>query len=290
MPGIIVFNGTANYITRLVGVSPASESEETHSEEEILMILTRAEETGTIDIDEVEMIESVFELGDTVAREVMVPRPDVETVPASMALDDLQSVVATGTYTRYLVLDDDGEQPLGFVHAKDVLRAIESDRGAGEQPTAADLARDVLVVPESRRIDGILAEFQTRGGQMAVVIDEWGVFEGIVTIEDILEEIVGDIRDEFDRSADEPAIEKRNDGTYLIDGGVAIGAVNDRLNAGFSSDDFETIGGFVFSHLGRVPEVGDELERSGFLIRVDAVEDARVARVMIERKQATREP
>ncbi|MFW6384970.1 MAG: hemolysin family protein [Halodesulfurarchaeum sp.] len=289
MPGIIVFNGTANYFTRLVGVSPASESEETHTEEEILMILTRAEETGHIDIDEVEMIESVFELGDTVAREIMVPRPDVETVPASMTLDEIQTVVATGTYTRYLVLDDDGEQPIGFVHAKDLLREIESDAAQDGLPTAAELARDVLVVPETRRIDEILAEFQTRGGQMAVVIDEWGVFEGIVTIEDILEEIVGDIRDEFDRTAEEPSIEKREDGAYVVDGGVSIEAVNDRLEATFESDDVETIGGFVFSQLGRVPEVGDEIERDGYVLRVDAVEDARVARVVIDRRRSKHE-
>ncbi|MDX1746629.1 MAG: hemolysin family protein, partial [Halobacteriales archaeon] len=285
MPGIIVFNGTANYFTSLVGVSPASESKETHTEEEILMILTRSEETGHIDIDEVEMIESVFELGDTVAREVMVPRPDVETVQASMALDELQTIVATGTFTRYLVLDDDGEHPLGFVHAKDVLRAIESGADRDELPTAADLARDVLIVPETRRIDAILAEFQTRGGQMAVVVDEWGVFEGIVTIEDILEEIVGDIRDEFDRAANEPSIEKREDGTYVVDGGVSIQAVNDRLNASLTSDDDETIGGYVFSHLGRVPEIGDEVEQEGYVLRVAAVMDARVTRLVIQPKQ-----
>ena len=164
VPGIIVFNGTANYFTRLAGVSPASESEETHTEEEIRMILTRSEETGT--------------------------------------------------YTRYLVLDEDGE-PLGFVHAKDILRASETETDSGDSITARELARAVLTVPETRRIDAILADFQTRGeGQMAVVVDEWGVFEGLVTIEDILEEIVGGIQDEFDTGAQEPSIEKRDDGQF----------------------------------------------------------------------------
>ncbi|MFC7154152.1 hemolysin family protein [Halomarina halobia] len=290
MPGIIVFNGTANYFTRLVGVSPASESEETHTEEEIRMILTRSEETGHIDLDEVEMIESVFELGDTVAREVMVPRPDVETVPASMPLSELRSVAADGTYTRYLVLEEDGERPVGFVHAKDVLRAIETAADRDDSLTAGELAREVLVVPETRRIDEILAEFQTYGGgQMAVVIDEWGVFEGIVTIEDILEEIVGDIQDEFDTAAQEPSIEERNDGTYVVDGGVPIQKVNDRLDAGFESEDVETIGGFVFSHLGRVPEVGDQIEQKGYTLEVEAVEDARIERLVIRQAQSVRE-
>ncbi len=282
-PGLVVFNGTANYFTQLAGVSPAAESEETHTEEEIRMILTRSEETGEIDVDEVEMIESVFELGDTVAREVMIPRPDVATVPASMPLSDLRGVAADGTYTRYLVLDDDGEQPVGFVHAKDILRATETEPDRGDALTARDLARDALVVPETRRIDAILADFQAReGSQLAVVIDEWGVFEGILTIEDILEEIVGDIHDEFDTEGQQPGIDARGDGTYLVDGGVPVQTVNDRLDTGFETDDVETVGGLVFSRLGRAPEVGDELEHDGFVLRVDAVTDARIDRLVVQ--------
>ncbi|WP_227377454.1 hemolysin family protein [Haladaptatus halobius] len=287
VPGIIIFNGTANYFTRLVGISPASESEETHTEEEIRMIITRSEETGHIDIDEVEMIESVFELGDTIAREIMVPRPDVETVPASMPLQELRSVAATGAYTRYLVLDVDGEKPIGFVHAKDILRVIETETDYDDSLTARELAREVLVVPETRRIDEILAEFQTHGGgQMAVVIDEWGVFEGIVTIEDILEEIVGDIQDEFDTAAQKPSIKKRDDGTYVVDGGVPVQEVNDRLDTEFESDDVETIGGFVFSRLGRVPEVGDQIEQNEYVLQVETVEDTRIERLVIQRTQS----
>ncbi|EJN57525.1 hemolysin family protein [Halogranum rubrum] len=282
LPGLVVFNGTANYFTSLVGVSPASESEETHSEEEILMILTRSEETGHVDLDEVEMIESVFELGDTLAREIMVPRPDVETVSSSMALSELRTVAASGTYTRYIVLDEDGNQPVGFVHAKDILQASETE-AEHDSITARDLARDILVVPETRRIDAILAEFQTYGGgQIAVVIDEWGVFEGIVTIEDILEEIVGDIRDEFDTAPQALAIEQQDDGTYVVDGGVPVQDVNERLGATFETDEVETIGGFVFSQLGREPEVGDQIERQGYVLRVDSVDNARIKCLVIQ--------
>ncbi|ODR80977.1 cobalt transporter [Haladaptatus sp. W1] len=289
-PGIIVFNGTANYFTRLLGISPASESEETHSEEEIRMILTRSEETGHIDLDEVEMIESVFELGDTIAREVMIPRPDVETVVASMPLSELRSVAANGTYTRYLVLDEEGEHPVGFTHAKDILRAIETETNQDDSLTARDLARDVLVVPETRRIDEILAEFQTHGGgQMAVVIDEWGVFEGIVTIEDILEEIVGDIRDEFDTAPQEPFIETRDDGTYIVDGSALIQEVNSWLDTEFEAETVETIGGFVFSNLGQAPKVGDQIEQGGYIFKVAAIDDARITRLEIQQVQSTGE-
>jgi CBS domain containing-hemolysin-like protein len=146
----------------------------------------------------------------------------------------------------------------------------------------------VLVVPETRRIDEILAEFQMHGGgQMAVVIDEWGVFEGIVTIEDVLEEIGGDIRDEFDTSTRDPTIDRRDDGTYVVDGGTLVEDVNDRLGADFAIEDVETIGGVVFSHLGRVPREGDEIEREGYVLRVENVADARIERLTIRRVETS---
>ncbi|MFB9807291.1 transporter associated domain-containing protein [Haladaptatus pallidirubidus] len=188
-----------------------------------------------------------------------------------MSLPDLRSVAATGIYTRYLVLDEE-DQSLGFVHAKDILRASETETDSDDPITARDLARAVLTVPETRQIDAILADFQTRGeGQMAVVVDEWGVFEGIVTIEDILEEIVGDIQDEFDTAAQEPSIEKRDDGAYVVDGRVPIQDVNDRLDTWFESDDVETMGGLVFSRLGRVPSMGDQIDANGYVLQVEAV-------------------
>ena len=282
LPGLVVFNGTANYFTSLVGVSPASEGGETHTEEEIRMILSRSEETGHVDLEEVEMIESVFDLGDTLAREIMVPRPDVETVPATMALSELRTVVGTGTYTRYIVLDEEGDQPVGFVHAKDILQASETEADH-DAVTARDLAREASLVPETARLDTILSEFQThRSGHIAVVIDEWGAFEGILTLEDVLEEIVGDIRDEFDTVPQVPAIEQRDDGTYSVAGGVHVDDVNERLGATFQTDEVETIGGFVFSQLGREPEVGDKIEQQGYVLRVDAVDNARIERLVIE--------
>jgi CBS domain containing-hemolysin-like protein len=124
---------------------------------------------------------------------------------------------------------------------------------------------------------------------MAVVVDEWGVFEGIVTIEDILEEIVGDIQDEFDTAAQQPSIEKRDDGAYVVDGGVPIQDVNDRLNTRFESDDVETIGGLVFSRLGRIPAVGNQIEQNGYVLQVEAVDDTRIERLVVREARAVRE-
>ncbi|SEV85582.1 hemolysin family protein [Natrinema salifodinae] len=287
IPGIVVFNGTANFFVRLFGIAPASERDESHSPEEIMRIVSRSGEQGAVDTDEVEMIEAVFDLGDTVAREVMVPRPDVVTIDADMPLSELRGVAATGNYTRFPIVDEDADEPVvGFVHAKDVLQAIESadaDDSAAEdaEPAARDLARDALIVPETRRIDEILAEFRRQNVQLAVVIDEWGAFEGILTIEDVIEEVVGEIQDEFDVAAMEPSIDELPDGRYAMDGGVALDDVNDVLGTGFESEAFDTIGGLVLSRLGRPPEVGDAIRADDYEVTVDDVEGTRISSVIV---------
>jgi CBS domain containing-hemolysin-like protein len=141
--------------------------------------------------------------------------------------------------------------------------------------------RDVLTIPENRRIDDILEDLRKQDLQMAVVIDEWGSFEGVFTLEDIVEEIVGEIRDEFDE--EEPAVKEMGDGSYLTDGRISINEVNDVLGTDFESEDFETVGGLVLGHLGRVPEKGDEVRIDGYLLRVDETEGPRIAQVLIRR-------
>ncbi|MBO4247725.1 HlyC/CorC family transporter [Halomicrobium sp. IBSBa] len=275
-PGIVVFNGTANYFTQLIGVEPASESEETLEEEEILRVLNRSGQAGHVDASEVEMIQRVFEFDDRSVREVMVPRPDVISVPAAMPVAELRSVVLDAGHTRYPVVDED-DDVVGFVDAKDVLRVIET--GDESSATAGDIARDLPLVPESTRIDELLGEFQDQQRQMAVVIDEWGAFEGIATVEDVLETLVGDIRDNFDTDERELSIEHRDDGSYRVGGSVPLSAVNQELDSDFQSDAFETIGGLVLDRLGRAPEADDEIEADGYRISVLRVDGARIAAV-----------
>jgi len=285
-PGIVVFNGTANFFTRLIGIPPASESEETLQEEEILAVLSHSGREGHVDKSEVEMIERVFELDDTTAREVMVPLPDVVSVPADMPLSELRALIIDEGHTRYPVVEaDDATQAVGFVDVKDVLRAGASDDG--ESVTAGDLARDLPLVPESASVDALLEEFQTEQTQMAAIIDEWGSLEGVATIEDVVEAIVGDIRDGFDVDEREPSLERRSDGTAVVDGGVSIAVVNDALDSEFESEEFETVGGLVLDRLGRAPEVGDEVSDAGYDLTVDEVDGARVARVVVSERQAS---
>jgi CBS domain containing-hemolysin-like protein len=280
-PGLVVFNGTANAFTTLLGVPPASETDETLEEREIRRVLARSGEAGHVDMAEVEMIERVFDLDDVIVREVMVPRPDVVSVPADTSLSDLKSVVLEAGHTRYPVVEaDDGDGIVGFVDVKDVLRASESDGGDAE--TAGDLAREILVVPETTSISDLLLQFRDERQQMAAVIDEWGAFEGIATVEDVVEALVGDLRDEFDADEREPSI-RRSDGGYDVDGGVPLTTINEGLGTDFGSEEFETIGGMVLERIDRAPERGDRIEVDGYGIEVSSVDGARISVVRIEK-------
>lgn len=277
-PGIVVFNGTANAFTGLLGVPPASETDETMEEREIRRVLARAGEEGHVDRSEVEMIERVFDLDDTVVREVMVPRPDVVSVPADDTLAALRTTIVEAERTRYPVVDaDDADRVAGFVDVKDVLRATE----AGEDATAGDLAREVLVVPEMTTVHDLLVQFRDQGRQMAAVVDEWGSFEGIATAEDVVEAVVGDLRDEFDPDGHEPSIRPRGPGTFAADGAVPLSAVNDALDTDLQGAGYETVGGLVLDRLSRTPEVGDEVTVQGYRVRVTATDGPRVSAVRI---------
>ena len=279
LPATVVFNGTANAFTRFLGYPPASESDETHSEDEIRTLVTQSARQGMLERDEEGMISAVFELNDKTAREIMVPRPDVVAFPAQTPVGELVSLSAQGRYSRYPVYETDpADRIVGAVHVKDVLRAVASDT-TDHTRTARDLMRDVLTIPENRRIDDILEDMRKQDLQMAVVIDEWGSFEGVFTLEDIVEEIVGEIRDEFDE--EEPAVKEMADGSYLTDGRISINEVNEALGTDFESEDFETVGGLVLGHLGRVPETGDEVRIDDHLLRVDQTDGPRIARIQI---------
>ena len=285
LPGTFLFNGTANAFTRMLGYPPASEGDDTHSEDEIRTLVTQSARRGMLDRDEEEMVSAVFELNDKVAREIMVPRPDVVALSSETLLKGLVSVAAAGNYTRYPVYEGESANRIaGAVHVKDLLRAVEQEGSLDSETTARDLMRDVLTVPENRRIDEILEDFQKQEIQMAIVIDEWGSFEGLFTIEDILEEIVGEIRDEFDE--EEPAVYKLEGGAYSVDGRIPIQVVNEALGSAFESEDFDTIGGLVLGELGRPPEVGDELALDGHTLLVDETDGPRVAQVIVRERAA----
>ncbi|MBV9452630.1 MAG: HlyC/CorC family transporter [Rubrobacter sp.] len=278
-PMVWLVNASTNFVLKPWGIRLGEETEP-HSEEELRIMISSSATSGVLDPQERDYLHNVFDFGDTVAREIMVPRPDIEALPSDAPLEVLAEEAAFGRYTRYPVYEEDLDHILGVVHVKDLFRV------AKEEPESFDLkplVRDCLVVPENKRIEEILREFQKRKLQMAIVIDEWGSVEGLVTIEDVLEELVGEIQDEFDE--DEAAIEPLSENVYAIDGRIPITEVNERFNLDLPNEDFDTIGGFVLGSLGRPPEPGDTIEvDDGSVLRVKSVDGPRVSILTFDRR------
>lgn len=281
-PVIWLVNTSTNFVLRPWGIRLGKDMD-VHSEEELRLMITSSVASGELEPEERDYLNNVFDFGDTVAREIMVPRPDIEALSKDTPLEELAEAAAFGRFTRYPVYEEDLDHVLGSVHVKDLFRA------AGEQPEEFGihpLIRECLVVPENKPIEQLLKEFQGRKLQMAIVIDEWGSVEGLITIEDVLEELVGEIQDEFDR--DEATIEQLGDGIYAIDGRIPIDDVNERFGLNLQDEDFETIGGYVLGALGRSPDAGDIVEADKVALTVKAVDGSRVS--MLTLRQNTDEP
>jgi CBS domain containing-hemolysin-like protein len=280
-PLVWVVNASTNFVLRPWGIKLGEEME-AHSEEELRIMISSATASGELEPEEREYLNNVFDFGDRVAREIMVPRPDIEALRVGSPLPEMVDAAVFGRYTRYPVYEEDLDHVLGAVHVKDLLRA------ARESPDDFDvrtIIRDCLVVPENKPIEQILREFQRRKLQMAIVIDEWGSVEGLITIEDVLEEIVGEIQDEFDEG--EAAIEEIGDGVYAVDGRIPITDVNEFFDLDLPHEDFDTIGGYVLGSLGRPPEPGDTVEADGVTLHVKSVDGPRVSMLTLRREPDT---
>ncbi|HEX6710174.1 MAG TPA: hemolysin family protein [Rubrobacter sp.] len=278
-PVVWVVNASTNFVLRPWGIRLGEEME-AHSEEELRIMISSSTASGVLEPEERDYLNNVFDFGDRVAREIMVPRPDIEAIPSDAPLREMVDITVYGRYTRYPVYEGDLDHILGAVHVKDLFRA------ARENPDDFDIRsiiRPCLVVPENKRIEEILKEFQTRTLQMAIVIDEWGSVEGLITIEDIVEELVGEIQDEFDEG--EPAIEQISDDLYAVDGRIPIIDVNDRFDLDLPHEDFDTIGGYILGSLGRPPEAGDTVEADGATMQVKSVDGPRVSMLTLRRNE-----
>lgn len=280
VPGIVVFNGAANRVAALLGVSPASETDEELDEREVLRVLSRSGEAGLIDEDEVRMIERVFDLDDKTVGDVMVPRPDVATVRAGLTPEGMREKVIDAGHTRYPVIEDGSVT--GFVDAKDVLR-LQNTEGV----TAHEVAHEPLIFPETTRLDRALARFQQDGTQIAAVIDEWGSFEGVVTVEDVVEELVGSIYDRFDEPEKVPSVDREGD-AYVVDGAATVADLNEELDDSIEDGDKRTrsVGGLVLDALARGAEVGDTVRIDGYTFEVTGTDGERIETVKV-REEST---
>jgi len=245
-------------------------------EDDLRLIVDAAEGEGTLEEEEKEMIQSIFEMGERTAREIMVPRVDMVAVDASDPLREVLDRINAKGHSRIPIYEDTIDNVVGVVYAKDLLKHMES--GSLDDPCRI-LARPPHFIPESKKIDELLHEMQHQKVHMAIVLDEYGGTAGLVTIEDLLEEIVGEIQDEYD--AEEKPIEKLSDREAVFDALVSIHDVNETLGISLGDAEYETVGGLAYDRLGRIPVVGDEVHVDGICLKVLSVAGKRIKKVKI---------
>jgi putative hemolysin len=249
-----------------------------YSEEELKIMVEQSEEHGVIETEEKEMIHKVFEFADTTVHEVMTPRPEISAVEADAGVDKLVQVVTESGHSRLPVYDDDLDNIVGIVHIKDVLRSLTDHRPADN---IRELVRPAYFIPDTKRVDDLLTDFKRQKTQMAIVQDEYGTVTGVVTIEDLLEEIVGEIQDEYD--VEEPSMHQVDDGTCVVDGKMNLREFNERMGVELPIDETNTIGGFVFGLLGHRPDVGEAARWDGMEFSIESMEGTRIQKVRVIR-------
>ncbi len=252
------------------------------TEEELKTLVEIGEEHGTLQKDEREMIHSIFEFGETTVKEIMVPRTDMVCVEASTTLTDLMKLVKTKLHSRIPVYKGRIDNVIGILYVKDLLPYLTKRRR--ERLDLEKLVRPAYFVPEQKKIDELLREFQKERIHMALVVDEYGGIAGLVTLEDIIEEIVGEIQDEYDKEA--PLYKKIDDNTFIVDGRMPLEEVNEALHLNLPTEEgFETISGFILSKLGALPKEKEKVEYDGYIFIVERVTRNRIIKVRIEKIQ-----
>ncbi len=241
------------------------------------------DEAGFVEGEDRRLLRSIVDFGDTLVKEVMTPRPDVVAVSVSATLDDLRTLLREEQYSRIPVYGENLDEIVGIVFIKDLIRLTGAENAETPEPSVAELMRPANLVPETKRVAELLREFQLRQGQMAIVVDEYGGTAGLVTLEDLIEEIVGEIRDEYDTEEAVPIVEEAGH-VFLMNGLVDIGDMAARLGVRIEKEGFETVGGYVLARLGRVPSVGESFDLDGVTVEVLEAQERRVIRVRVSRK------
>jgi CBS domain containing-hemolysin-like protein len=271
-----VLNGSASALLRLFGITAPSEADRLHSPDEIRMLVEQSGEAGSIEREDARLIEGVFEFSEKSAEEVMTPRTDVKALAADLTVDAAADVVAQAGRSRYPVYVTSFDEIVGVVHAKDILRALRQAPGT----TVRQIMREPLFVPGTREVEDVLADMKRLKTHLAVVLDEYGGTAGLVTMEDLLEEIVGEIYDEHDlvRNPVRPA----GDGTPVLDGAMPLAEFNNRFDADLDDAEYTTLGGFLFGQLGRLPKVGDRVTVGERTFVIAVMKGKRVMAVKVE--------
>jgi CBS domain containing-hemolysin-like protein len=274
-PFITVLNGAAHLLLRLFGLRAPTELERIHRPEEIEILLMQTFEHGLLAEEPVDMIRGVFDLSEISAGAVMTPRTEIVAVPESATVDDVAAVILELGHSRIPVYQDSLDQIIGLLLARDVWKAQRN----GEQSTA-ELIRPISFVPDSKPIEGLLREMQHKRSHIAVVVDEFGGTAGIVTLEDMVEEIVGEIHDE-DETEEPPEIEVIPDGDILLKGSISVFELNERFRLDLPENEYTTVAGYVLGRLGRIAQLEDEVSFTGGRLRVLQMDGRRIERLAL---------
>ena len=277
-PFIWLLNGTANLLLRPFGIDTREASHSAHTEEEIRILVKESHKSGLIDNTELTLVDNIFEFAETTAREIMIPRTEMICLYLNLSFKENKAIALREMRTRYPVCETDKDNIVGFVHIKDLLRVSEK-----ANPDIRELIRPIVSVPESMPISALLKLMQKRKTQIAILIDEYGGTAGLVTLEDIMEEIVGEIQDEFDE--ERPDIEKKDDNTYSISGMLLIEEVNSMFNLNIPTDDYDTIGGWIYSQIEIPPKKNQAVDTEDGTVRfvIEETDNLRISRVKVIR-------
>jgi CBS domain containing-hemolysin-like protein len=273
-PVLQVLNRAAALVLRAVGITPALPGELAHSEEELRMILSESHRSGTLSEVKKDLLESIFDYGARTARHVMIPRGDIVFLQVDRSWEENVATIRQHQHTRYPLCTGDLDHVVGMIHVKDLFNRQTEVSNASDLLV---LKREILFVPGSRRLDLLQRDFQQRRVHMAIVIDEYGGTAGLVTLEDVIEEIVGEIQDEFDREP--PKVEQTPEG-YLIDGLMLADDVAGHLKLRLEESEASTLGGYVTAKLGRIPRVGDSIRVDSVELRVVDMKGRRVTKLL----------
>jgi CBS domain containing-hemolysin-like protein len=276
-PLIWVLQRSTEVVLRGLGLRPPSAEDDVLSEAELRMVVSQSTRHGEIEEQEQEMLYKVFDFADKEASDVMVPRPEVVALSVDLPPEQCLEAVMDSPYTRYPVYRETLDDVVGILHVRDLFSALR-DRGMHEV-RVEELVRPAHIVPETKDLAALLTEFRRTNQHMAIVVDEYGEMEGIVTLEDLLEEIVGEIEDEFDLP--DESVEQVDDDTIRIDGTFPIDDFNERFHTKLPVEDYHTVAGFVFGLLGRAPEIGDDVSYDGLRFDVLEVEGSRINKIAV---------
>ncbi len=277
-PLIWLLQRSSEFTLRALGLEPPGSEGAVYSEAELKMLLERSTVEGELEQEEQEMLYKVFDFAEKEATDVMRPRPEVVALSADLPPEECLRAVLESPYTRYPVYRETPEHIVGILHLRDLLKAM-NERGMAEVEVEGIL-RPAYIVPETKDLAALLAEFRRTNQHMAIVVDEYGDMEGIVTLEDVLEELVGEIEDEFDLP--DESVERIDDRRIRIHGTFPIDDFNEQFEKELPIEDYHTMGGYVFGLLGRAPNEGDEVEEDGLRLTVLEVEGTRIDRLEVE--------